>query len=603
MRFLNPAGLWLLLGVPILIIIYLIKSQHEDRPVSSTFIWKLSERFAKKRLPIRRLRRILLFILQLLMIILAAFMAAKPVMVKGQTYDYVVILDGSASMQNVAEDGSSRFENALSAIEKQAKDLSDGHTMTVILAGDTASYLLESSESTAEVQLALDKAYCSNGGCNVEQALELAQSACDRSDNAKVLFYTDCDYEQAGNITVVNMSREEWNVSLTGLEMKEDDGKTMFVGSLVSYYKDAKVTVGFAIDGKTIDAKSVSLEKDVVAEIIFEAQDLTVFDSAEIYIETKDALSTDNRFAICQQNRGKYNVLLISENPLYLESALNSLDTCHVTVASSADEVALSGMDLYIFDGIVPKEYPTDGSLLVFGTEYLPQGLICGGYYEEPGKISFDTNAQSDFHKGLSLNGAVVKEYTALMGNRDWENILYCDYVPVMVSRVQKNGTRFTVASFDLHNSNLPLMIDYPILINNLLDGSVPKMLPKTDYVAGESMTVTLLPGTEEVYLQYPDANVKSLYMAQGQCVVPLSDVGVYTLAMKGDDMGLYCDFFVHIPLKEGSPQTGGEINIAISSEMASEPKEAISNVWFWFALALLLILLMEWGWYYYEQY
>ena len=44
MRFSNPAGLWLLLGVPMLIIIYLIKSQHEDAPVSSTYIWQLSAR-------------------------------------------------------------------------------------------------------------------------------------------------------------------------------------------------------------------------------------------------------------------------------------------------------------------------------------------------------------------------------------------------------------------------------------------------------------------------------------------------------------------------------------------------------------------------------
>ena len=87
MRFLNPTGLWLLLGIPILIIIYLIKAQHEERAVSSTFVWKLSERFAKKRLPFTRLRRIMLFILQLLLIIVAAMMAAKPVIVKGQTYE------------------------------------------------------------------------------------------------------------------------------------------------------------------------------------------------------------------------------------------------------------------------------------------------------------------------------------------------------------------------------------------------------------------------------------------------------------------------------------------------------------------------------------
>ena len=53
MSFMNPSGLWLLLGIPVLIILYLIKAQHEDRPVSSTYIWKLSSRFMKKRLPIQ----------------------------------------------------------------------------------------------------------------------------------------------------------------------------------------------------------------------------------------------------------------------------------------------------------------------------------------------------------------------------------------------------------------------------------------------------------------------------------------------------------------------------------------------------------------------
>ena len=66
MKFLNPAGLWLLLGVPVLILIYLIKSRHTDLPVSSTYLWRLSERFRKKRLPVQRFRNILLFLLQLL---------------------------------------------------------------------------------------------------------------------------------------------------------------------------------------------------------------------------------------------------------------------------------------------------------------------------------------------------------------------------------------------------------------------------------------------------------------------------------------------------------------------------------------------------------
>ena len=108
MKFLNPNGLWLLLGVPILIIIYLIKSRHEEHSVSSTYLWKLSRRFMKKRLPLQRLRRIMLFLLQLCIIILAALMAAKPVVIGSESHDYIVILDASAGMQTKNDKGSRR---------------------------------------------------------------------------------------------------------------------------------------------------------------------------------------------------------------------------------------------------------------------------------------------------------------------------------------------------------------------------------------------------------------------------------------------------------------------------------------------------------------
>ena len=84
MKFLNPSGFWLLLGVPLLIIIYIIKSRHEDRPVSSTYIWKLSTKLKKKRFPLQRIRTLLVFFMQLLMIVLLSFVAAQPAVAGGE---------------------------------------------------------------------------------------------------------------------------------------------------------------------------------------------------------------------------------------------------------------------------------------------------------------------------------------------------------------------------------------------------------------------------------------------------------------------------------------------------------------------------------------
>ena len=603
MRFLNPAGLWLLLGIPVLIIIYLIKAQHEERAVSSTYIWKLSSRFAKKRLPIQRLRRIILFILQLLMIVLAAMMASKPVMVKGESYDYVIILDGSASMQTQNEKGKSRFEIAVKEIEELAKDLSDGHTMTVILATDSASVLIENSESAGEVKVALKKAVCYGAGCNTEDALALAQTACDRSDNAKVLFYTDSAYEKAGNITIVDMNKKEWNVSLTELTVQEKAENTVFTGHLISYNKDAEVTVGLAIDGKTVDAKLIKCEKDTEATVVFEKTKMKSFDTAEIYIEAKDGLALDNCMAVCQKNRVKYKVLVASESALYLERALTSLGNCDVTVVSSLEDVVLYGMDLYVFDGIMPDEYPTDGSVVVFGTEHLPEGLRQGALHDTQGRLMPNGELATDFYDGLTFYGAVVKEYVGLVGNHEWEYLLYCNSAPVLACRKMENGVSFAVFSFDLHDSNLPMLSDYPVLMRNLVQYCIPSLLGNTDYTVGESVQIAVLPTTTELHLRYPDGTAKALYTGEELCTVRPDAVGVYTVVMKTDDGGKYADFFVHIPKDEMALTVKGAINIAITEKEETVSKDAVTGIWFWFALAFLLILLIEWEWYYYEQY
>ena len=121
MKFLNPAGLWLLLGIPVLIFIYLIRPHHEERGVSSTFMWKLSQKFMKRQLPLQRLQRILLFVMQLLLIICAALLISRPALITGKSTEYIAIIDASASMQTTDENGVSRFDRAI----EEAKKLAD----------------------------------------------------------------------------------------------------------------------------------------------------------------------------------------------------------------------------------------------------------------------------------------------------------------------------------------------------------------------------------------------------------------------------------------------------------------------------------------------
>lgn len=69
MNFLYPIGFLALLGVPVLILIYIIKNKYTEQVIPSTYLWTLSEKFLKKRLPINKLVGIISLILQILSLI------------------------------------------------------------------------------------------------------------------------------------------------------------------------------------------------------------------------------------------------------------------------------------------------------------------------------------------------------------------------------------------------------------------------------------------------------------------------------------------------------------------------------------------------------
>ena len=79
MSWLTPLGFLGFIGLIILIIIYIIKPNYQNKIISSTFIWKLSLKLKKKKIPINTLRNVLLFICQVLVISMAAMILARPV--------------------------------------------------------------------------------------------------------------------------------------------------------------------------------------------------------------------------------------------------------------------------------------------------------------------------------------------------------------------------------------------------------------------------------------------------------------------------------------------------------------------------------------------
>ena len=78
MSFLYPLGLLGLIGVPILILVYIIKSKYTEQTVASTYLWTLSERFLKRKRRPSPLAGLISLIIQILAVIVASLAIAHP---------------------------------------------------------------------------------------------------------------------------------------------------------------------------------------------------------------------------------------------------------------------------------------------------------------------------------------------------------------------------------------------------------------------------------------------------------------------------------------------------------------------------------------------
>ena len=145
MTLLTPLGLLGLIGIIVLIIIYIIKPNFQQKFISSTYVWKLSLKYRKKKIPTNKLRNLLLILCQVLFLATCAAILARPNLIIQSAIkepEVVIIFDASASMR-ANLDGEKRFvravEDASELIEETFEE--DGY-VSLIFADDEPTYML-----------------------------------------------------------------------------------------------------------------------------------------------------------------------------------------------------------------------------------------------------------------------------------------------------------------------------------------------------------------------------------------------------------------------------------------------------------------------------
>ncbi len=614
MSFLYPLGLLGLLAVPVLIIIYIIKSKYTEQVIASTYLWTLSERFLKRKNPIRRITGIVSLILQILAVVFISLAIAHPVFVlPGRADDYCFILDGSGSM-NIVSDGVTRFERGKDEIEKIIDSSANGSTYTLITTGNETDVIFKDSDNkkSALSQLgALSPAFVAS---DFNNAVTVAQNYFNDNPAYKFYLVTDKNFGEVENAEVICVAGEEENYALSDVAYTFTADGVRVEGVAYTFRTDATVNVDLFADGaaEAVGTAEVSLKTGEGVNFAIEAP-VSSFSSLGVTIRESDALPLDNTVELYNsRNDSTYKTLIVSDTPFFINAALSAMGNMQRDVISpdKYSEEYGKGYGLYVFESCAPEKLPSDGAVWFINPTAAPEGAGFSrrGVEEFSGAAELELNTSSSSKVRNLLGGTVGGDRTGILSYvkcglyRSFITLMTCNGDPVVFAGTNSYGNREVVFAFDFHASDFPLTYNGRAVIYNLINYTFPSLVDETGLYCGETLTVNVLANCTGIRVESPSGKAEYLDSSEAVCEYELTEVGVYKITATIGDNQVSAHVFSMLPEAERLTSVT-EASFIISGESGTQKRDGKYEDLLYAFIILAVIVVADWMVYCYEQY
>ncbi len=573
MRLGAPAFLWLLLALPIIVLLYMLRARRQEVLISSVLLWQRARQDLQARLPIRRLERNLLLLLQLLAALCAILAVAQPHLPLPATRGAatVIVLDTSVSMQ-ATDVVPSRFEVAKQ--QAQARAASVGGPVMVIEAGPRPQILVPFGDRR-DAQQALTRLRPTDAPGRLDDAVELARAQQAPQGQLQVVVFTDHAATQLPGVTYRIIGSSSRNLAIVGLHTQPvADGTHVVVQ--VKNFGDARerVPVVLSLDGRRALERVVFVGPASVTTVTGTVPGQGIL-KAEILVD--DPLKADNvAYGILGAPLAR--VVVLGEEDRVLDQALAALPVRYTPTRQVTAE-AFAGADVVILNRIAPVTLPP-GNFLLLGTTATNLPLTTNGLAYGPQILRW--SHRHPVMRYVDLNGVLIQEALELRPTggevlAEGEGPLIWDY--------DGGGIRAIVVAFPIDRSDLPLKVAYPIFLTNAIN-----WLAGSDsvYHAGDPL-IQSAGGAVDAMLVDPSGAQSILRATDGRFVIPsLNRIGVYVLRV-----GEHVRRFVVNPAPEGSAIAP----VGSNQTVAQLPvvQERTVPMWPIFLGGALVFLVAEW--------
>lgn len=555
MSFLAPLFLILgLLALPILLL-YMLKLRRREVEISSTLLWRMLLRDREANAPWQKLKRNLLLLLQLLVLALLVLALARlfwpvPVVASGTV---VVLLDASASM-NATDVSPSRFEAGRAAARQLIEGLAAGGRLTLIQVGYQPGVLASASSDKEILRQALDRAQVSSGPADWEAALALASGAVRAGavEDSSLVIISDGGLPEnlpavPGEVRYLPIGKTADNLALAAFALRPAAAGPQLFASLANYGDSARaVLVSFYVDGQLFSAQEVTVPAGQStpltltdlpkAPAIYEAR---LAPPAQAAGQTAvDDFALDNTAWAVYQPPAAGRVLLISPGNVFLEQALAALPGLESYRLKPGAPLPNEAFDLYVYDGVISGTLPAADLLLV----------------------NPSTNALFAVGAAFTATTQVRVADDPLTRYVDWSNVhilqahrvslpawartlVECEGGPLVFAGPVE-GRRVAAILFDLHASDLPLQVAYPILMTHLINYLAPaQAFSAPDGLhPGEALRLQPAGGDVGISITYPDGQSR-LWSVSDRGEIVFADthlLGVYSVFSNQAPLGAF---------------------------------------------------------------
>ena len=144
---------------------------------------------------------------------------------------------------------------------------------------------------------------------------------------------------------------------------------------------------------------------------------------------------------------------------------------------------------------MTPTRLPEDGVLVLCNPDFTTLPVSSGirlagvGSTANPAGAALVENAKHPLLNRIDASAITVSKFTKFTLSADFETLLSHADVP-MLSVKDVESSKVVLMSFSLHYSNLPILLEFPMLVKNTFDYFFPATVSGNAFSVGEKVEV-----------------------------------------------------------------------------------------------------------------